>query len=42
MVEFDETPAFQEGTKVDMELVQRLIKINGGYKVIDNSIGMIR
>ena len=42
MVDFDETPTMQEGTKVDMELVQRLSKIIGGYKVVDNSVGMIR
>lgn len=38
MIDFDETPKFMEGAKVDMELLQKLAKLmQGSQRVVENS-----
>jgi hypothetical protein len=37
MIDFDETPKFTEGTKVDMELLQKLAKLMQGHQRVENS-----
>lgn len=44
MIDFDDTPKFTEGTKVDIELLQKLAKLmqGGHHRVENSSCGMIR